>query len=55
MAKAVFIGGREFPPVVWYKHACLRKLYFLIAVIWLSSAAGGFDGTMMNGLQTLPY
>lgn len=55
IAKGVSIGGRDFPPVVWYKHACLRQLYFHVAVIWLSSAAGGFDGSMMNGLQTLPY
>lgn len=53
--KAINIGGREFPTVVWYKHACLRQLYFYVAVIWLSSAAGGFDGSMMNGLQTLSY
>ncbi|KAJ5197727.1 uncharacterized protein N7498_006844 [Penicillium cinerascens] len=53
--KNISIGGRVFPTVVWYRHACLRKLYFLIAVIWLSSATGGFDGTMMNGLQTLSY
>ena len=49
------IGGRQFEPVVWYKHACLRKLYALIAVVWLSSATGGFDGSMMNGLQSLSY
>lgn len=53
--KSINIGGREFPTVTWYKHACLRKLYALIAVIWLSSATGGFDGTMMNGLQSLSY
>ena len=53
--KTINLGGREFEPVVWYKHASLRKLYALIAVIWLSSATGGFDGTMMNGLQSLTY
>lgn len=49
------IGGRQFEPVIWYKHACLRKLYFLISVVWLSAATGGFDGSMMNGLQSLSY
>jgi hypothetical protein len=50
------IGGRQFEPVdAWYKHACLRELYFLISVVWLSSATGGFDGSMMNGLQSLNY
>lgn len=53
--KCVSIGGREFPLVKWWEHGSLRKLYFWIAVIWLSSATGGFDGSMMNGLQTLPY
>jgi len=46
MAKPIVIGGKEFPRVVWYKHSCLRRLYFLIAVLWLSSASGGFDGTV---------
>lgn len=41
------IGGRQFEPVTWYHHTCLRKLYFLISVVWLSAATGGFDGSMM--------
>src|SRR3954464_10642269 len=49
------LGGREFPQVTWYKHAGLRRLYFLLATVILVSATNGFDGSMMNGLQSLKY
>jgi hypothetical protein len=47
------LGGREFPPVTWYKDPGLRKLYFLLATVIMVSATNGFDGSMMNGLQTV--
>ncbi|RPA94784.1 general substrate transporter [Choiromyces venosus 120613-1] len=47
------IGGREFPQVTWYKDRGLRKLYFLLATVIMVSATNGFDGSMMNGLQTV--
>jgi len=49
------LGGREFPQVTWYKDPGLRKLYFLLSTVILVSATNGFDGSMMNGLQTLSY
>jgi len=48
------IGGVEFPLVTWYKEPSLRKLYFLLGSVILVSATNGFDGSMMNGLQSLP-
>jgi hypothetical protein len=47
------LGGREFPPVTWYKDPGLRRLYLLLGTVILVSATNGFDGSMMNGLQTV--
>lgn len=47
------LGGREFPVVTWYKDPGLRKLYLLLSTVILVSATNGFDGSMMNGLQTV--
>lgn len=47
------LGGQSFPLVTWYKDPGLRKLYALLATVILVSATNGFDGSMMNGLQTV--
>ncbi|THV72686.1 MFS sugar transporter-like protein, partial [Aureobasidium pullulans] len=38
----------------WYRVAHLRHLNFVILAVLLTPATNGFDGSMMNGLQTLP-
>ncbi|KAH2977242.1 hypothetical protein KXW58_005946 [Aspergillus fumigatus] len=38
----------------WYRTKHLLLLNFCLAIPLLSSSAVGFDGAMMNGLQTLP-
>ncbi|KAG8690683.1 hypothetical protein FRC11_009860 [Ceratobasidium sp. 423] len=38
----------------WWQDAGLRKLHFWIAVTYLSITTFGFDGSLLNGLQTLP-
>ncbi|KAH8660476.1 general substrate transporter [Xylariales sp. PMI_506] len=46
--------SRQAPP--WYKSAARRQLYFLLfpaAVV--AYATSGYDGSMMNSLQTVPY
>lgn len=50
-----FFANREFPRVKWWKNGRLRLLYFYIVVLVLTNTANGFDGSMMNGLQTLTY
>jgi sugar porter (SP) family MFS transporter len=45
----------KFREVTWYKDPGLRKLYALCAVIIMSSATTGFDGSMMNGLQMVDH
>jgi MFS family permease len=50
-----FFANQEFARVKWWKNARLRKLYFYIIILVLTNTANGFDGSMMNGLQTLSF
>ncbi|KAH6871559.1 putative hexose transporter [Thelonectria olida] len=50
-----FFAGREFKRVPWWKRRNLRTLYIYIIILILTNTANGFDGSMMNGLQTLSY
>ncbi|CZT18155.1 related to hexose transporter protein [Ramularia collo-cygni] len=44
---------REFAEVTWYKDPGLRKTYIVLMFVVLTSASNGFDGSMVNGLQSL--
>lgn len=48
-------AGRTYPRIAWWRDPGLRKLYLYIIVLILTNTANGFDGSMMNGLQTLSY
>lgn len=48
-------AGREFPRVPWWQRKHLRTLYFYILILIITNTANGFDGSMMNGLQSLSY
>lgn len=37
----------------WYKQHELRKLYFLMPFLFLGSTTLGYDGSVLNGLQTM--
>ncbi|RFU25482.1 hypothetical protein B7463_g10852, partial [Scytalidium lignicola] len=53
--KATFeLAGKEFPKVTWYKQKGMRGLYVCLMFVVLTSATNGYDGSMMNGLQSLP-
>jgi hypothetical protein len=43
----------EVPPITWYKHAGLRKLYLMMPILFLGSTINGYDGSLLNGLQTM--
>ncbi|KAF2022379.1 general substrate transporter [Aaosphaeria arxii CBS 175.79] len=43
----------EIPDVTWYKDPGLRKLYLMIPFLFLGSTINGYDGSLLNGLQTL--
>lgn len=48
------LAGREFPEVTWYKDPALRKTYICLMFVVITSATNGYDGSIVNGLQTLP-
>lgn len=50
-----FFAGRAYERVKWWKMPKLRLLYFYIVILILTNTANGFDGSMMNGLQSLSY
>lgn len=50
-----FFAGQEFARVPWWKRSNMRLLYFYVVLLILTNTANGFDGSMMNGLQTLSY
>ncbi|CRG92363.1 Lactose permease [Talaromyces islandicus] len=39
--------------VVWYKHPGLRRLYAMMPILFLGSTINGYDGSLLNGLQTM--
>jgi len=48
------IAGQSFPAITWYKDPGLRRTYICLLFVVMTSATNGYDGSMMNGLQTLP-
>lgn len=50
-----FFAGRTFPRVQWWRLKHLRTLYIYIIVLIMTNTANGFDGSMMNGMQSLIY
>ena len=48
-------ADRAFPRLAWWRRRNMRTLYFYIVVLILTNTANGFDGSMMNGLQSLTY
>ncbi|KAL2833789.1 general substrate transporter [Aspergillus cavernicola] len=47
------LAGRHFPRVTWWKNPGMRRTYICLMFVILTSATNGYDGSMMNGLQTL--
>lgn len=43
----------EVPRVTWWKHRGLRKLYPMMPILFLGSTINGYDGSLLNGLQTM--
>lgn len=43
----------QVPEVTWYKHAGLRKLYVMMPILMLCATVNGYDGSLLNGLQTM--
>jgi hypothetical protein len=47
-------GGLRVPVVTWYRHAGLRSLYLRMPLLMLCATISGYDGSLLNGLQTIP-
>jgi hypothetical protein len=43
----------DVPEVTWWKHRGLRKLYLMMPILFLGSTINGYDGSLLNGLQTM--
>ncbi|RDW74608.1 uncharacterized protein DSM5745_07270 [Aspergillus mulundensis] len=44
----------QIPTVTWWKHSGLRRLYVMMPILFLGSTINGYDGSLLNGLQTMP-
>lgn len=47
------LASMEVPQVTWWKHRGLRKLYPMMPILFLGSTINGYDGSLLNGLQTM--
>lgn len=47
------LAEREFPAVTWYTDPGLRRTYICLMCVVITSATNGYDGFMVNGLQSL--
>lgn len=45
--------GLHVPEVTWYKHSGLRRLYAMMPILFLGATINGYDGSLLNGLQTM--
>ena len=43
----------DVPRTTWYKDPGLRKLYILMPILFLGATTNGYDGSLLNGLQTM--
>ncbi|KAF4459717.1 MFS transporter SP family sugar:H+ symporter [Fusarium albosuccineum] len=43
----------QVPQVTWYRHAGLRSLYLRMPILMLCATINGYDGSLLNGLQTI--
>ncbi|KAK8197835.1 general substrate transporter [Phyllosticta capitalensis] len=47
------LAGREYPKVTWWREPEMRKVYFILMFVVLTSATNGYDSSMVNGLLAL--
>jgi hypothetical protein len=47
------VMGLQVPVVAWWKRRGLRKLYLMMPILMLCATVNGYDGSLLNGLQTM--
>lgn len=52
--EATVHGQATEDPRPWYQQPELRKLYLMMPFLFLGSTTLGYDGSLLNGLQTMP-
>lgn len=50
----VLVGQASEDQRPWYRQPELRKLYLMMPFLFLGSTTLGYDGSLLNGLQTMP-
>ena len=50
LGQVVVVEGSNIP---WYKQAGLRNLYAMMPIMFLGATTNGYDGSLLNGLQTM--
>jgi hypothetical protein len=45
----------QVPHVIWWKDPALRNLYLVMPVLMLAATINGYDGSLLNGLQTMDW
>ncbi|KAL1866872.1 hypothetical protein Daus18300_006575 [Diaporthe australafricana] len=54
MGKSTFtLAGREWQKITWWKTPYMRSLYLFLWAAMLTSATNGYDGSLINGLQSM--
>ena len=56
MAAQVELGGYQQAvgdEISWWKQPNLRRLYLMLPVLFLGSTTLGYDGSLLNGLQSM--
>lgn len=46
-------GPSSTPRTAWFKDGGLRSLYIRIPILYLAATTNGYDGSLLNGLQTM--
>lgn len=46
-------GELVLPQKTWWRDPGLRRLYFMAPILFLGSTINGYDGSLLNGLQTM--
>lgn len=47
------VMGLHVPVVTWWKRPGLRRLYLMMPILMLCATVNGYDGSLLNGLQTM--
>jgi hypothetical protein len=53
MAPQIELGAYQQADISWWKQPNLRRLYLMLPFLFLGSTTLGYDGSLLNGLQSM--